>query len=137
MYFIFSSDLTTMDGHMNRVFALRYHPSNPNLLVSAGWDDTVQFWDTRVVHSIRYIAASFVIIIICVYYHIRKLSGPHICGDSLDIEPLTFNIVTGSWRYHTPLEVRIAIVHSRDMYCNTVHAYTLCMLLLGITREIP
>ena len=126
-----------MDGHMNRVFALRYHPSNPNLLVSAGWDDTVQFWDTRVVHSIRYIAVSFVIVIICVYYHIRKLSGPHICGDSLDIEPLTFNIVTGSWRYHTPLEVRKAIVHGRDMYYNTVHAYTLCMLLLGITREIP
>ena len=38
-------------------------------------------------------------------YTIRKLSGPHICGDALDIEPSTLNIATGSWRYETPLQV--------------------------------
>ena len=43
-----------MDGHMGRVFALKYHPSDPRVLVSAGWDDTVQFWDTRSKHSVRY-----------------------------------------------------------------------------------
>ena len=39
---------------MNRVFALRYHPTDPHLLVSGGWDDTVQFWDIRLHESIRY-----------------------------------------------------------------------------------
>ena len=43
-----------MDGHESRVFALKYHPTDPNILVSAGWDDTVQFWDKRVENSIRY-----------------------------------------------------------------------------------
>ena len=31
-----------MDGHANRVFALVYHPSDPRIILSAGWDDTVQ-----------------------------------------------------------------------------------------------
>ena len=43
-----------MDGHESRVFALKYHPTDTNILVSAGWDDTVQFWDKRVENSIRY-----------------------------------------------------------------------------------
>ena len=48
-----SMDHTVMDGHMGRVFALKYHPTDPRVLVSAGWDDTVQFWDTRSKHSVR------------------------------------------------------------------------------------
>ena len=44
-----------MDGHTSRVYALKYHPTDPNVLVSAGWDDTVQFWDGRSENSIRYI----------------------------------------------------------------------------------
>ncbi len=42
-----SMSVSVMDGHMSRVFALVYHPSDPQILVSAGWDDTVQvgiFW---------------------------------------------------------------------------------------------
>jgi WD40 repeat protein len=84
-----------MDGHMNRVFALQYHPTDPNLLISGGWDDTVQFWDIRVSQSIR------------------KISGPHICGNALDIEPGSFNIATGSWRYQSPLEVSNLISHNQ------------------------
>ena len=41
-----------MDGHTSRVYALKYHPTDPNILVSA---DTVQFWDKRAENSIRYI----------------------------------------------------------------------------------
>ena len=47
-----------MDGHMGRVFSLKYHPSDPRVVVSAGWDDTVQFWDTRSKHSVRYTLGS-------------------------------------------------------------------------------
>ena len=27
---------------MSRVFSLCYHPSDPNIMMSAGWDDTIQ-----------------------------------------------------------------------------------------------
>ena len=39
-----SSSINTqvMDGHASRVFSLKYHPTDPNLLISGGWDDTVQ-----------------------------------------------------------------------------------------------
>lgn len=37
-----SMSATVMDGHMSRIFGLAYHPHDPRLLVSAGWDDTVQ-----------------------------------------------------------------------------------------------
>ena len=50
-------------GHSNRVFSLKYHPEDPNIILSGGWDNTapgiqvkdsslkittqVQVWDTR------------------------------------------------------------------------------------------
>ncbi|KAL5477459.1 hypothetical protein EMCRGX_G024259 [Ephydatia muelleri] len=78
---------STMDGHASRVFAVRYHPSDPTSFLSAGWDDTIQFWDTRQSHSVR------------------RISGPHICGDSLDIDSDTYDILTGSWSYSDTLQV--------------------------------
>ena len=48
-----SMDHTVMDGHMSRVFGLQFHPSDHRILLTAGWDDTVQFWDIRQRHSTR------------------------------------------------------------------------------------
>ena len=31
-----------MNGHRLRVFSMQYHPNDPHMLVSGGWDDTVQ-----------------------------------------------------------------------------------------------
>ena len=31
-----------MDGHWSRIFGLAFHPYDSRVLVSAGWDDTVQ-----------------------------------------------------------------------------------------------
>ena len=28
-------------GHSNRVFSLKYHPDDPNIILSGGWDNTV------------------------------------------------------------------------------------------------
>lgn len=36
-----------MDGHVMRVFALQYHPQDDQVFVSGGWDNTIQWWDTR------------------------------------------------------------------------------------------
>lgn len=56
-----------MDGHKSRVFSACFNPKSVHEIISAGWDDTVQFWDTRQAHSLRFI------------------SGVHMCGDGLDI----------------------------------------------------
>ena len=62
-------------GHSNRVFSLKFHPLDENVLLSAGWDNTVQMWDVRMEQTVRH------------------LFGPHICGDAMDIRGNT--IVTG------------------------------------------
>mmetsp|Transcript_30876 Transcript_30876/g.81018 ORF Transcript_30876/g.81018 Transcript_30876/m.81018 type:complete len:245 (-) Transcript_30876:233-967(-) len=72
-------------GHSNRVFSLRFSPSDDNLLLSGGWDDTVQLWDVRTDSPVR------------------NIFGAHICGDALDISGN--EILTGSWRPKDQLQV--------------------------------
>jgi WD40 repeat protein len=72
-------------GHSNRVFSLKFKPDDPNLLISAGWDNTVQIWDLRIETSVK------------------SIFGPHICGDAADI--CGDKILTGSWRPADQLEV--------------------------------
>jgi WD40 repeat protein len=68
------------------VFSVKFHPSEAgNVLVSGGWDNTVQIWDVRVGYSVR------------------SIYGPHICGDSLDVAG--DEILTGSWRPEDQLEL--------------------------------
>ncbi|KAJ8043594.1 Dynein assembly factor with WDR repeat domains 1 [Holothuria leucospilota] len=76
-----------MDGHRCRVFSIKFHPKEVSEFVSGGWDDTLQFWDVRQEHSLR------------------KLYGPHICGDSLDIDVYHNHIVTGSWRKDNNVQI--------------------------------
>ncbi|KAL5016007.1 hypothetical protein ScPMuIL_005596 [Solemya velum] len=82
-----SDSRDTMDGHHYRVFALKYHHHNDHVFLSGGWDDTVLYWDERTVHAVR------------------RIHGPHICGDALDIDPETDHILTGSWRRSKVLEI--------------------------------
>ncbi|KAM4026032.1 periodic tryptophan protein 2 homolog isoform 1-T3 [Anomaloglossus baeobatrachus] len=82
-----SPSLSVMDGHRSRIFGLTFHPLSEESFVSGGWDDTVQFWDVRLTHSLR------------------KISGPHVCGDALDIDPDTQQILIGSWRKEENLQV--------------------------------
>lgn len=65
-------------GHSNRVFTVKFHPEDPNVLLSAGWDNTIQIWDLRTEGAVR------------------SIFGPHICGDSVDIHGT--EVVSGSWR---------------------------------------
>lgn len=73
-------------GHSNRVYTVKYHPHDSNLLVSGGWDNTIQVWDCRAGYSIR------------------SFYGPHLCGDALDLSPDGRTILTGSWRPHQTLQ---------------------------------
>jgi len=89
-----SSSHLVMDGHMSRVFSVQYTPGQDHEFLSGGWDDTVQFWDTRVDTK----------------HSVRKIFGPHICGDALDIQSLSMSgtsrqILTGSWRKDNTLQI--------------------------------
>ena len=74
-------------GHSNRVFCAKFHPKDPNLLISGGWDDTLQIWDLRLKKSIR------------------SIYGPHICGDAIDLDDEGNRILTGSYKSESPLQV--------------------------------
>lgn len=88
-----SSSHLVMDGHMSRVFSVQFTPGQDHEFLSGGWDDTVQFWDTRVDTK----------------HSVRKIFGPHICGDALDIQSVSVSgsshqILTGSWRKDNTLQ---------------------------------
>ncbi|XP_053550862.1 WD repeat-containing protein wdr-5.2 [Bombina bombina] len=82
-----SASLTVMDGHYSRIFGLAFHPQSEDDFISGGWDNTVQFWNIRHPHSLR------------------KISGPHVCGDALDIDAQTNEILIGSWRKEENLQI--------------------------------
>jgi WD40 repeat protein len=74
-----SGEASGVGGHSNRVFALKYSaPLEPYILLSGGWDNTVQIWDSRVGTSVR------------------SVFGPNLVGDSLDMDDGV--ITTGSHR---------------------------------------
>jgi len=54
-------------GHSNRIFCVKYHPKDSNMLVSGGWDNTVMLYDVRSGGPVQW------------------AYGPHICGgDAID-----------------------------------------------------
>lgn len=86
-------------GHSNRIFALKFSSEDDNVLLSAGWDNTVlvtlqpgapalttpQIWDMRADTPVR------------------SIFGPHVCGDAID---MSGNVVlTGSYRPEKQLQV--------------------------------
>uniref|UniRef100_A0A061SGK6 Wd repeat protein n=1 Tax=Tetraselmis sp. GSL018 TaxID=582737 RepID=A0A061SGK6_9CHLO len=73
------------EGHSNSVYAVAWVPSDCNLLLSGGWDNTVLAWDLRARRPAR------------------SIFGPHICGDALDAR--NGEVLTGSWRERNPLQL--------------------------------
>lgn len=74
-------------GHSNRIFGLMYHPKKETLIVSGGWDRTVQIWDTEQKEAVRYISDVFV------------------CGEAIAIDPENGHILTGSYRNKKSLQL--------------------------------
>jgi len=73
-----------LPGHSNRVFSVKF-TDDPNLLISGGWDNTIQIWDMRMSMTIG------------------SIYGPHICGESIDVRG--DKILTGSYRPKNCLEI--------------------------------
>eukprot|EP00668_Euglena_longa_P029500 GGOE01036851.1.p1 GENE.GGOE01036851.1~~GGOE01036851.1.p1 ORF type:complete len:378 (+),score=114.62 GGOE01036851.1:36-1169(+) len=66
-----SDDLEGTTGHSNRIYAVKWHNEDPNVLLSGGWDRTVRVWD------IRQPTGGAVIF------------GPYLSGQSLDVKGST------------------------------------------------
>eukprot|EP01006_Ploeotia_vitrea_P038492 TRINITY_DN66241_c12_g1_i1.p1 TRINITY_DN66241_c12_g1~~TRINITY_DN66241_c12_g1_i1.p1 ORF type:complete len:391 (+),score=-17.72 TRINITY_DN66241_c12_g1_i1:69-1241(+) len=74
-------------GHSNRIFACKFHPIDVNTIITGGWDRTLQIWDIREGKSVR------------------KINGPFISGEGLDINHNGLELLTGSWRANNSLEI--------------------------------
>lgn len=72
-------------GHSSRIFAMKFHPNDHNLLVTGGWDHTLQLYDLR---SDKCIGSMY---------------GPYISGDALDISDDM--VLTGSNRNNDCVQI--------------------------------
>lgn len=77
----------TPSVHSNRVFCLKFHPQDPNVLCSGGWDNTVQVWDRRA------------------NANIRTLWNCIIRGDSIDFSDGGSKLLTASCRHEDPIQL--------------------------------
>jgi WD40 repeat protein len=80
-------ELADLPGHSNRVFCVKFNKAEPNMIISGGWDNTVQIYDTRYRGPVA------------------SMYGPHICGDCMDIRSDGYTLLTGSYRQDDAIEV--------------------------------
>ena len=71
--------------HYNRIFSVKFSKKDPNLLLSAGWDNTILLYDLRAKEIQNY------------------LYGPHVCGDGLDLKDDL--LLTVSWEKEDQIQL--------------------------------
>jgi WD40 repeat protein len=74
-----------VEGHKNRVFALKFDPQNPDILYSGGWDTQVCMFDLRT------------------RKRIGGTAGHYVCGDSIDVKD--GNLVVGAYKADVYLSI--------------------------------
>lgn len=97
-----SESLEAMDGHKSRVFSACFNPRSAHELISGGWDNTIQFWDTRQP------------------YALRRISGVHMCGDGLDISRNGREVHIFISRIQSPTISTLTPSYSHDKYIKIV-----------------
>lgn len=70
-------DLSIIPGHSKKVFAVKFHPEDRNVFLTASWDHSIKIWDLRTDHALR------------------TVNGPFVCGDGIDIHH--GKILSASW----------------------------------------
>lgn len=85
-------------GHQNRIFGLRCHPENFNIVVSGGWDGSLKIYDLRDSSPVA------------------SIGGPQCSGDSIDL--YDDMIVTGSTRNKEVMQMfslsQMKLIHTWD-----------------------
>ena len=71
--------------HYNRIFSVKFSKKDPNLLLSAGWDNTILIYDLRAKEVQNY------------------LYGPHVCGDGMDLKEDL--LLTVSWEKEDQIQL--------------------------------
>ena len=71
--------------HYNRIFSVKFSKKDPNLLLSAGWDNTILLYDLRAKEVQNY------------------LYGPHVSGDGLDLKEDL--LLTVSWEKEDQIQL--------------------------------
>lgn len=92
------SNSFSQPGHSNRVFSVLFNKESDNMLISGGWDNTLQIYDVRE----RSIVSS--------------IYGPHICGDALDIKGN--KILTASWSSEDQIQIFDLRMLKAETICN-------------------
>jgi len=109
-----------------RRWGLRFHAAFAKLLwpvVTWYLPTSADVWEyCYIVMFVRWTS----VVLLCNSVPCRKIGGPHICGDSLDIDPMHNQILTGSWRKDNPLQVSL-ISDSRSV-SRPLSAVELCVL---------
>jgi WD40 repeat protein len=57
-----------LPGHSKRIFAVKFDPTQENIIYSAGWDEAVYVSDLRLGGMA-----------------VSVFPGPHVCGESIDV----------------------------------------------------
>jgi len=79
------SNSFSQPGHSNRIFSVIFNKDSDNMLISGGWDNSLQIYDVRQ----RSIVSS--------------IYGPHICGDAIDSRGN--KILTASWAAENQIQI--------------------------------
>ena len=75
-----------LDHHVNRIFSVKCLKNDKNVFFSGGWDSTVQVWDIRVNTG-----------------SVRKICGPSITSDSLDLKGNT--LLAGNYQNNNTVQL--------------------------------
>lgn len=98
-----------------RIFATCFNPVSNFEFISGGWDNIICFWDVRQPTAVR------------------QISGPHICGEGLDISEKGTEILSCAWQNEKQLCIwdyatgKLIQGHEPDQY-NTKVSYNLYQL---------
>mmetsp|Transcript_5982 Transcript_5982/g.4525 ORF Transcript_5982/g.4525 Transcript_5982/m.4525 type:complete len:197 (+) Transcript_5982:461-1051(+) len=82
-----SKFMNVVEGHVNRVFALKFDPLNPYLIYSGAWDCYILANDLRERKKVG------------------DILGPYVCGESIDISKDGKQLLAGSYQNENYLGV--------------------------------
>lgn len=77
-------------GHSNRVYAVKFKPNDLNVLISGGWDNTLQvaFFSFSFCLPFFVLTSTLQIWDIRAGQSVRSIYGPHICGSFISFSSM-------------------------------------------------